>query len=118
MASSYGKGPYGSRLYSYAPTVDFVGGLAPQVSFAASGLDVLAAQGALAGNLRPLIVFSASLTVDRVFRGDMIVGIVLGPSSLVSGPLWEPSTPCPPSMWTPTEPCDIVVWEESVLCNG
>ena len=118
MASSYGKGPYGNRLYSLAPTVDFIGNLTPQVSFAGSGLDVLVAQGDLAGNLRPAIVFlGASLTVDRAFYGDMRLGIVFGAPGLVSGPLWAPSTPCPPSMWTSEEPCDVD-WQPSELCNG
>ena len=70
MASLYGKGPYGNRLYSYAPDVDFSGDLTPTVSFSGS-LDVLIAQGDLAGNLRPVIVFLASLTVDRVFQGNV-----------------------------------------------
>jgi hypothetical protein len=124
MASSYGKGPYGNRLYSLAPTVDLNGDLTPQVSFAASGLDVLVAQGDLAGNLRPIIVLSGSLTVDHVLAGDMSPRIVFA-ASAVFGPYWPPSQPCPsppwvssdpcpPSLWTPVGPCVPVDWEESV----
>ncbi len=126
MASSYGKGPYGNRLYSLAPTVDFVGNLTPFVSFSGQ-IDVLVAKGNLAGNLRPLIWLSASLTVDHVLVGALIPQIVLT-ATLVSGPLWapsepeipswSPSEPCPPSLWTPTGPCDPVDWEETELCNG
>ena len=60
MASSYGKGKYGSRLYSLAPIVDLAGDLTPFIGFSGR-LDVLVAQGDLAGDLRPLIVLSASL---------------------------------------------------------
>lgn len=123
MASSYGKGPYGNRLYSRAPTVDFGGDLAPLVGFAGA-IDVIVAKGDLAGNLRPLIVLSASLAVDRVFAGDMTAQIVLA-ASAVLGPYWPPSVPCPappwassepcpPSIWTPTGPCLHVDWEEMV----
>jgi hypothetical protein len=122
MASSYGKGKYGSRLYSFAPTVDLAGDLTPFIGLSGQ-LDVLVAQGDLAGNLRPLIVLSASLTADRVFQGDLAPQIVLT-ALLTSGPLWKPSAPvappweaselCPPSIWTPMGPCLPVDWEESV----
>ena len=113
MASSYGKGPYGNRLYSLAPTADFDGDLAPQVNFAADKLDVLVVQGDLAGNLRPLIVLSASLTVDRVFAGNFAPGIVFA-ANAVFGPYWMPSESCPPPLWTPVGPCASVGWKESV----
>ena len=70
MASSYGKGPYGNRLYSWAPTVDFNGDVTPSVSFSGT-IDILVAQGDLAGNLRPAIVLGASLAADRVLAGSI-----------------------------------------------
>ncbi len=122
MASSYGKGPYGSRLYSLAPNVDSIGNLTPSVSF--SGTISKLTRGDVAGDLRPVIVLSGSLTVDHVLAGDMSVGIVLA-ASAVFGPYWPPSQPCPTppwissepcptSLWTPTGPCLPVDWEESV----
>ena len=122
MASSYGKGPYGSRLYSLAPDIDFIGNLTPSVSFSGA-LDVLT-QGDVAGDLRPMIVLGGALTVDHVLAGDMSVGIAFA-ASAVFGPYWPPSQPCPtppwastepcpPSLWTPTGPCLPVDWEESV----
>ncbi len=123
MASSYGKGPYGNRLYSWAPIVDFSGDLTPSVSFSGA-LDVLIAKGDLAGDLRPIIVLGGSLAVDRVFAGNMTPKIVLA-ASAVFGPYWPPSPPCPlppwgpsepcpPSLWTPSGPCVPVDWEETV----
>jgi hypothetical protein len=125
MASSYGKGPYGNRLYSLAPTVDFSGNLTPSVGFSGT-IDVLVAKGDLAGDLRPLVVLGGSLAVDRVFAGGMTPRIVLA-ASAVFGPYWPPSEPCPsppwvssepcpPSIWTPVGPCDPVDWKETV--NG
>ena len=122
MASSYGKGPYGKRLYSWAPTVDFSGNLTPSVSFSAA-IDVLVAKGDLAGNLRPLIVLSGSLAVDRVFAGGDLAPRITLAASAVLGPYWPPSQPCPAppwassdpcptSLWTPTGPCEPVGWEE------
>jgi hypothetical protein len=126
MASSYGKGKYGSRLYSLAPIVELRGNLTPSVGFS-GGLDVLVAQGDLAGNLRPLVTLAASLTADRVLQGSLAPQIILA-AQLTSGPLWaasvpgappwNPSEPCPPSLWTPVDPCDPVEWEDSELCNG
>ena len=123
MASSYGKGPYGSRLYSWAPTVDFSGNLTPSVGFTGA-IDVLVAQGDLAGDLRPVIVLEGSLAVDRVFAGEMTPSIVLAasavfgpywpPSELCPSPPWSSSEPCPTSLWTPTGPCASVDWEETV----
>ena len=127
MASSYGKGPYGNRLYSWAPAVDFSGNLTPQVSFAGA-VDVLIAKGDLAGNLRPVIVLGASLAVDRVLAGGDIAPRIVLAASAVFGPYWPPSQPCPsppwgpsepcpPSLWTSEEPCDVD-WQPSELCNG
>lgn len=126
MASSYGKGKYGSRLYSLAPTIDLNANLTPFVSFFGQ-VDVLVGQGDLAGDLRPLIVLGASLTVDRVLVGGLTPQIVLA-ATLTSGPLWKPSAPvqppwsevepCPPSLWTPVDPCVPVDWNETELCNG
>ena len=110
MASSYGKGKYGSQLYSWSPTVDFGGNLTPTISFSGT-IDVLVAQGDLVGNLRPVIVLGGSLVVDRVFAGDMAPRIVLAASGQF-GPYWPPSELCPPSIWTPTGPCEPVDWEK------
>ena len=108
---------------AWRPIIDFIGDLTPSVSFSGT-LDVLAAQGDVAGDLRPVIVLRGSLTVDHVLAGDMTFGINLA-ASAVFGPYWPPSTPCPtppwastdpcpPSLWTPTGPCLPVDWEESV----
>ena len=123
MASSYGKGPYGNRLYSWAPTVDFNGDVTPSVSLSGT-IDILVAKGDLAGNLRPIIVLSGSLTVDHVLAGDMSPRIVFAasavfgpywpPSKPCPTPPWSPSEPCPPSIWTPVGPCAPVDWEETV----
>ena len=111
MASSYGKGPYGSRLYSLAPDIDFSGNLTPSVSFSGA-LDVLT-QGDVAGDLRSMIVLVGALTVDHVLAGDMSVGIALA-ASAVFGPYWPPSQSCPTPPWAPVGPCVPVDWEESV----
>ena len=125
MASSYGKGSYGNRLYSLAPTVDFSGNLTPVIGLSGT-FDVLIVKGDLAGNLRPVIALSGSLTADRALVGDMAPRIVLAASAVV-GPYsyWSPSEPCasppwvsselcPTSLWTPVGPCASVDWKESV----
>ena len=121
--SQYGKGPYGFRLYSRISYVDFSGNLTPLVGLSGA-IDILVAQGDLAGDLRPVIVLRGSLAVDRLFAGNMTSSIVLAasgvfgpywpPSEPCPSPPWDSSEPCPPSLWTPTGPCVPVDWEESV----
>ena len=106
MASSYGKGPYGCRLYSLTPDIDFSGDLAPSVGFSGA-LDVLA-QGDVAGNLRSMIVLGGSLTVDHVLAGDMTLGIALA-ASAVFGPYWPPSQVLSVTAWGHPTLSDVAV---------
>ena len=143
---AYGRGSY-SRVWPFTPifaadidlvgTAYFFGDLSPSVTFAgAFGFDFL-----LGGDLAPQVTFAADLSVDVSLAGDLspqvtlegLLGVdlslnsidgsfgftvVLGASSMISGPLWGVTEPCPPTMWEPTEPCNPVEWEESALCNG
>lgn len=107
--------------------VDFAGNLSPQVSFGASLTETVS----LSGDLAPQIALGGSLGLLLQFtsyEGGLSFDVVLGASSMISGPLWGeevpvqppwgPSEPCPPSLWTPVEPCDPVDWEETELCRG
>lgn len=104
MASIYGAGAYGYRLYSAGVTNDFRGDLTPSIRFSALGMDVVTPTGNVVGNIRPLIALGGSLAGDWGLRGAMTPSIVLA-ATLTSGPLWGPSQLCE-AEWVEAELCD------------
>ena len=104
MASIYGAGAYGYRLYSAGVTNDFRGDLRPSIRFSALGMDVVTPAGNVAGDIRPLIALGGSLTGDWGLRGAITPSIVLA-ATLTSGPLWGPSQLCE-AEWVEAELCD------------
>jgi hypothetical protein len=105
MASTYGAGAYGYRLYSAGVTNDFRGDLTPSISFSALGMDVVTPPGNVAGDIQPLIALGGSLTGDWVLREGSIAPSVVLAATLTSGPLWGPSQLCE-AEWVEAELCD------------
>jgi hypothetical protein len=83
MTSYYGKGLYGRELYSR------------------SGWDDMA------GDLRPVVTFAATMVRDPSFQGGFTVTVTFASSEVIFGPLWGETVLCPDPGW-----------QELELCNG
>jgi hypothetical protein len=79
MSSLYGKGLWGTGVYSASP--ELAGDLAPSVTFGPSALRKLVG---LAGALTPTATLGGALTASEALTGNLVPVVTFGPSVLTT----------------------------------